>query len=67
MRIHEHMMLDELAVRMGSDATDRQAAYMRIVLIREGYLGCDTADVPDADWDVMIHEAATGWGEATQQ
>lgn len=58
MRIHEHMMLDELAVRMGSDATDRQAAYMRIVLIREGYAGCDTADVPEDAWEDMLFDAA---------
>jgi len=54
------MMLSDLAERMGQSATDTQARRMRDILIREGYAGADTADVPDAEWRGMLAEVAAG-------
>lgn len=59
MRVHDHMMLSDLAERMGQSATDPQARRMRDILIREGYAGADTADVPDAEWRGMLAEVTT--------
>ena len=61
MRIHEHMMLDDLAQRMGQDATREQARDLRAILIREGYAGADTSDVPPDDWRIALIEATAAW------
>ena len=57
MLIANDMGLNELAERMGNEATETEARAMREMLV-EHFNGRDTADIPEADWLEMLDEAA---------
>ena len=57
MLISNDMGLNELAERMGTEATETESRAMREMLV-EKFNGTDTADIPEADWLEMLEEAA---------
>ncbi|WP_186019907.1 hypothetical protein [Burkholderia gladioli] len=59
MRITNRMNLTELARLIGTDATRADAAIVCAALVCEGFAGCDTAAVPDADWMRIAYQSPT--------
>jgi hypothetical protein len=64
MKIERTMDLGQLAERMGEVATLQEAEYMRACLVDEGFLGMDTADIPDRHWARLLG-VVTAFREAT--
>jgi len=56
MNINRNMSIYDLALRMGSDATEEQAEAMRVLLIAAGHDGDDTADIPENEWNDLLRK-----------
>lgn len=56
MKVHGDMDLNELAERMGTDATLDDASAMCDLLV-EKFDGQDTSEIPEGDWLAMMEEA----------
>lgn len=56
MKVHGDMDLNELAERMGTDATLDDASAMCDLLV-EKFDGQDTSDIPEGEWLAMMEEA----------
>jgi hypothetical protein len=56
MKVHADMDLNELADRMGTEATMDEASAMCDLLV-EKFDGQDTSDIPEGEWLAMLEEA----------
>ncbi|MDH1506276.1 hypothetical protein N5I20_14525 [Aeromonas caviae] len=56
MKVHSNMDLNQLAERMGTEATLDDAAAMRELLV-EKFDGQDTAEIPEGEWMALLEEA----------
>lgn len=57
MKVHSNMDLNQLAERMGTEATMDDAAVMCDLLV-ERFDGQDTAEIPEGEWQAMLEEVA---------
>ena len=66
MLIHRNMPLSALAEHMGPCATENDAERMRILLVANNYIGCNTGGISPEDWDAMLIEATDleAWEES---
>lgn len=53
MRVHSDMDLNQLAERMGPEATLADASAMRDFLV-EKFDGQDTSEIPEGEWLAML-------------
>ncbi len=60
MKIERNMNLLRLAQRMGSEATEAEAARMRDILVGSGFDGVDTTDIDDPEWTAMLDAVVAG-------
>lgn len=56
MKVHADMDLNELAERMGIEATMDDASAMCDLLV-DKFDGQDTSDIPEGEWLAMLEEA----------
>ncbi|MFQ2489848.1 hypothetical protein ACK31S_17895 [Aeromonas caviae] len=56
MKVHSDMDLNQLAERMGNEATLDDASAMCDLLV-EKFDGQDTADIPEGEWLALLEEA----------
>ncbi|HGE8241974.1 hypothetical protein LZT27_18570 [Aeromonas veronii] len=56
MKVHADMDLNELAERMGTEATMDDASVMCDLLV-DKFDGQDTSDIPEGEWLAMLEEA----------
>lgn len=56
MKVHADMDLNELAERMGIEATMDDASVMCDLLV-DKFDGQDTSDIPEGEWLAMLEEA----------
>lgn len=56
MKVHSDMDLNQLAERMGNEATLDDASAMCDLLVEKFY-GQDTADIPEGEWLALLEEA----------
>jgi hypothetical protein len=57
MKISNQMPIYELMERMGPEASEDEAEYMRRMLV-EYYDGCDTCDIHETRWKSLLRDSA---------